>query len=132
MNEKDKIVAGAVVVILLLSTIVFALQSDSDDDDDENGLETDVVLDAAMTYMESPKVVVTAESLYTDLNDGVTNNDPFILDIRGTNDYESGHIPGAYNIPYRDVFCENHIGDVPTDESIVVVCYINNIYKQVV
>ncbi len=128
MNEKDKIIAGVIIIILLLSTIVFALQKDSDDEGNE--AETDIVLDAAMAYMVSPKVVVTAESLHTDLNDGVTNNDPFILDIRNTDDYETGHIPGAVNIPYRSVFTGDNIGKLPNGTRIVVVCYTGHTASQ--
>ena len=131
MNEKDKIIAGAVVLLLLLSTIIFALQQDSDDDDDnDTGPETDVVLDSTMTYMESPKVVVKASSLHDDLNDGITNNDPFILDIRGYEDYANGHIPGAVNIPYRSVFQPANLATLPDDQLIVVVCYTGHTASQ--
>jgi rhodanese-related sulfurtransferase len=131
MNEKDKIIAGAVVFILLLSTVIFAIQNDSDDDDDKEGiLEEDYVLEASMDYMLAPKVVVTASTLHTDLNDGITNNDPFLLDIRGNTDYEAGHIPGAINIPYTSVFSTENIQKLPIDQQIVVICFTGHTASQ--
>ncbi|TDJ29602.1 MAG: rhodanese-like domain-containing protein [Gammaproteobacteria bacterium] len=32
-----------------------------------------------------------------------TGNAPFILDVRSTGEYANGHIPGAVNIPYRQL-----------------------------
>lgn len=131
MNEKDKIIAGAIVFILLLSTVIFAIQKSSDNDDDEgNILEEDHILDASMDYMLSPKVVVTASSLHTDLNDGVTNNDPFLLDIRGFEDYAAGHVPGSINIPFLSVFANESLEKLPVDEQIVVICYTGHTASQ--
>lgn len=131
MNEKDKLISAAIILLLLLSTVVFALRHESDDDESGDIDHTALVLEAAMTYMESPKVVVTASSLHDDMHDGITNNDPFLLDIRSFEDYANGHIPGSVNIPFRSVFDPDNLGKLPNDKRIVVICYTGHTASQI-
>ena len=67
--------------------------------------------------------VTTADALYDNLNDGDTSNDPFILSVRSPDDYAKGHIPGAYNIPWREIADPENLSHLPTDRQIVVYCY---------
>lgn len=51
-----------------------------------------------------------------DINEGVKNakadEKAVILDVRGSDEYASGHIPGAVNIPLRELgFVEDFIPD---------------------
>jgi len=68
-------------------------------------------------------VAITAESLYSRINDNDTDNDPYILSIRSAEHYALGHIPGAVNIALTSLFTEENIAKLPTDKQIVVVCY---------
>jgi rhodanese-related sulfurtransferase len=45
----------------------------------------------------------------------------FLLDVRGRRAYETGHIPGALNIPRLDI--ERHLDVLPKDKTIVIYCY---------
>jgi phage shock protein E len=47
---------------------------------------------------------------------------PLIIDVRTPAEFDSGHIPGAVNIPYTDL--PRHLGELKSrrDEEIVVYC----------
>jgi len=91
-----------------------------------------IVLEATNAFLGAGKgTMITAEAVNANLNDGYSGNDPFILSIRGTADYEAGHIPSAVNIPFRSVFTEENISTLPTNKQIVVVCYTGHTASQV-
>jgi rhodanese-related sulfurtransferase len=58
-----------------------------------------------------------ATDLYALLNDGDTDNDPYIASVRSAADYAKGHIPGAVNIGFGE------LTTLPTGEDILVYCY---------
>ena len=75
--------------------------------------------------------VITAETLYNKLNDGDTTNDPFILSIRSTTDYELGHIPWAVNYGgISTLFTKENLSKLPFDNEIIVVCYTGHTASQ--
>lgn len=43
-----------------------------------------------------------------------------VLDVRPTEEYEFGHIPGAVNVPLKDI--EKYIGDLPAGQEIIAYC----------
>lgn len=53
-----------------------------------------------------------------------SNTSHFLLDVRASEEFASGHIHGAVNIPL-DVL-RNHLSEVPTDQPIVVYCRSGN------
>lgn len=86
---------------------------------------TEVIRAAAESYLAdtSKPPTIAAKDVFENLNDGDTSNDPVILSVRSAQHYATGHIPGAINIPWREVArVENLIG-LPTDQQIVVYCY---------
>ena len=46
---------------------------------------------------------IEPDALYKLLNDGDKSNDPFILSVTQPEAYARGHIPGAYNIFWREL-----------------------------
>ncbi|MBF4478924.1 Rhodanese-related sulfurtransferase [Rhodococcus rhodochrous J3] len=68
---------------------------------------------------ESPAVTVDPNSLHESLDSGKNVR---IIDVRTPGEFESVHIPGAYNVPldllreHRDEFCAHF------DENVVLVC----------
>ena len=52
----------------------------------------------------------------------VSQHAPLILDVRTASEFDSGHIPGALNIPYTDI--RRRIGELgpSSDREIVVYC----------
>jgi rhodanese-related sulfurtransferase len=67
--------------------------------------------------------VISADALYENLNDGDTSNDPFIVSVRSAEHYALGHIPGAINIPWKQIADPESLAQLPTDRQIVVYCY---------
>lgn len=47
--------------------------------------------------------------------------DLYILDIREQADFVQGHVPGAHNIPFKEV--GRRMGELPADKQIVLYCY---------
>jgi rhodanese-related sulfurtransferase len=115
------------LLVVLLGALVFGM-SCSDDKSSTSPTTTDefetirVALDA-YTADASTAPTIAAADLYTNLNDGDTSNDPYILSVRANNHYQLGHIPGAHNIPWRDIADVGATSDLPTDKQVVVYCY---------
>jgi len=75
--------------------------------------------------------VKLASDLYEELNDGDTTDDPFILSIRSTADYELGHIPWAVNYGgISALFTRENLSKLPFDKEIIVVCYTGHTASQ--
>ena len=77
--------------------------------------------DRWLTTVEAP--VMSADALWENLSDGDPDNDPFILSVRKPEDYAKGHIPGAVNIPWREVAKLENLAKLPPDRKIVPYCY---------
>ncbi|GAB4542115.1 MAG: hypothetical protein Kow0063_33680 [Anaerolineae bacterium] len=67
--------------------------------------------------------LISADALWENLSDGDPDNDPFILSVRKPEDYAKGHIPGAVNIPLKDLAKPENLARLPTDRQIVTYCY---------
>lgn len=55
-----------------------------------------------------------------DLKKQLYMNDPYLLDLRPTEEYQKGHLPGAHNIPYDQI--EEKMEKIPRDREIIVYC----------
>jgi rhodanese-related sulfurtransferase len=60
---------------------------------------------------------ITADEVYKMLS---SNKDYFILDVRSKEEFDSGHIEGAYLIPVSEL--ENRLAELPQDKPIIVHC----------
>jgi len=60
---------------------------------------------------------VTADEVYKMLS---SNKDYFILDVRSKEEFDSGHIEGAYLIPVSEL--ENRSQELPQDKPVIVYC----------
>ena len=60
---------------------------------------------------------VTADEVYKMLS---SNKDYFILDVRSKEEFDSGHIEGAYLLPVSEL--ENRLAELPQDKPIIVYC----------
>jgi rhodanese-related sulfurtransferase len=85
--------------------------------------EGDALADLITERLSEWSPVISAEALFENLSDGDEANDPFILSVRSAEHYEIGHIPGAYNIPWREIADPDSLSMLPADEPIVVYCY---------
>jgi rhodanese-related sulfurtransferase len=85
----------------------------------------EIVRAAAADYTADAAVspTITAQTVFDNINDGNAANDYFILSVRSNADYLKGHVPGAYNIPYKEIAKVANLEKLPTDKTIVVYCY---------
>lgn len=86
--------------------------------------EAEILRAAAEAYLSAgTSPIITAEDLFDLLNDGDDTNDPFVISVRGPDDYAKGHIEGAINIPWTTIAQEANLMRIPPDRDIVVYCY---------
>ncbi len=100
---------------------------------DSGGEAEEVDLGAGINaYLSSGKPpAIMGQDLSDNLNDGDSNNNPFVLSIRSSSQYEIGHIPGAINIGFKTLFTEENLSKLPDDNTqIVVVCYTGHTASQ--
>ena len=87
---------------------------------------------ASDTYLssgESPNI--TAQDLFSLLNDGDAANDPFVLSVRSPEQYAKGHIASAINFYWREAAKKENLDKLPKDRQIVVYCYTGHTASQV-
>jgi len=85
--------------------------------------EFDVVQAAADAYMSSgSKWNIKASDLYLLLNDDDTANAPYVISARKPEHYALGHVPGATNIGWGDLFKAETLSTIP-GEGVVIYCY---------
>jgi len=72
---------------------------------------------------------ISAEELKTRLA-GADKDKLFLLDVRGTADFNKGHIEGAVNVPFAAVAVPDNLKLLPKDKKIIVVCYTGNTAAQ--
>ena len=78
-----------------------------------------VGLVAAASLVAGPTVEpVTQEALMSRLGSGATA--PFVLDVRSPEEFASGHVPGAVNIPHDQIAAR--LAEVPRDKDVVLYC----------
>jgi len=84
----------------------------------------DIIASSADAYLSSGVApVMTADALFDILNDGDESNDPVVVSVRGADHYALGHIPGAINIPWKQIAQPGNLAKLPPDKQIVVYCY---------
>ncbi len=66
---------------------------------------------------------ISAADLFDNLNDGDTTNDPVVISVRSYEHYQIGHIPGAINIPWKEIAYTSSLAKIPAGKDIVCYCY---------
>jgi rhodanese-related sulfurtransferase len=110
--KKVAVLNLVLVLSLLLGSVALAQEGDFG-----------VVQRTAEAQLDGWSPVISADALYENLNDGDTSNDPFIVSVRGAEQYAMGHIPGAINIPWKGIAKPENLAKLPSDQPIVVYCY---------
>jgi len=111
--------------LLAILFLAFAATSCSDDEDPIN--EAQVLAE----YLESPDgggdYANTKMGAYISASDVKTlmpvANGVYIVDVRGADDYATGHIEGATNVPLTDVPAHLDGMDVSGYDKVAIVCY---------
>ncbi len=68
--------------------------------------------------MTSPFTDISIDD-YRDHFEG--KQDYFLVDVREEDEFDSGHLPGAVNVPLSQ-FMALYADDIPTDKPVVLVC----------
>lgn len=55
-----------------------------------------------------------------DLKKQLYTKNPYLLDLRPSEEYQMGHLPGAYNIPYNQI--EKRMDEIPRNREVIVYC----------
>jgi rhodanese-related sulfurtransferase len=105
------------VVAMALALIVALLPAD------QVGQAQDLLQAQAEAYFSEGPRTLQAADLFENLNDGDTENDPYIISLRSAEDYANGHIPGAVNMGVTELFTLDNLATIPPDRDVVVVCY---------
>lgn len=75
-------------------------------------------------YLSSgPAPVIAAQDLFDNLNDGDTSNDPVVISVRSNEHYQIGHIPGAINIPWKEIAYTSSLAKITAGKDVVTYCY---------
>lgn len=91
----------------------------------------DTVQGALQAALKDGPKYVQVKALYENLNDGDTNNDPFIIDVRAAEHYAKGHIKGAVNMNPKEMWDAATLAKIPSDRQVVVYCYTGQTSAQV-
>lgn len=83
----------------------------------------EVMQEAALAYLADAAGTISAEALHDLITDTDASNDPQILSVRASSAYTIGHIPGAINIPWKEVGQEENLKKLDPERDIVVYCY---------
>lgn len=128
--SKENRVMKKFALLFLMSLLVVGFMPGCGDDDDttkppEEVDQFEVVRSALDTYLSTANMtpVTSAQTLFDNLNDGNTANDPYVLSVRTSEHYALGHVPGAYNIPWRTIGDATKLATLPKNKQVVVYCY---------
>jgi rhodanese-related sulfurtransferase len=114
--------------IFILSLAVFTACSSSSEPEetvDEFALVTEVGDDYVANYVSGGGngVNITMDDLYAILTDPSQVDDVYLVDLRGSDDYNAKHIKGAVNIGLADLINKVDDGTIPDDKRVIFICY---------
>ena len=89
----------------------------------------DVIATAADAYLNDPNPELNISS--KDLLSAMLADGPYIISNRKPEDYATGHIPGAVNLPASVLFKPENLAKLPKDSKIVPYCYTGHTGSQV-
>ncbi|GAB4256318.1 MAG: hypothetical protein Kow0092_02300 [Deferrisomatales bacterium] len=114
---------------LLVPLALWACGSNSDDDTPSATAPSVTREDVAARLdgvLKTGLNTINANEVAALFFDGDPSNDPFVLDVRDAEAYAKGHIPGAVNVPLKEVarrYLEEGEALIPADKNVVVASY---------
>jgi rhodanese-related sulfurtransferase len=91
-------------------------------DSDLDGLRADptfqaIFADPQLQSLAPVSSLISPEELNAQTSEGTT---PFVIDVRGSGEYASGHVQGAVNIPLDQL--ARRLADIPQDRPVITYC----------
>jgi rhodanese-related sulfurtransferase len=83
----------------------------------------EIVRVAIDTALADWSPTTSADALFENLSDGDDSNNPVVLSVRSPDDYATGHIASAINIPWSQIASAENLAMLPADQQIVPYCY---------
>ena len=112
------------LVPILILGLFMVVGCDKDNPTEPTPTEFEVIQPALDAYTGGAQApTVSAADLYANMNDGDASNDYFVVSVRSATDYAKGHVPGAINIPWKEIPLTANLAKLPTDKKIICYCY---------
>jgi rhodanese-related sulfurtransferase len=73
--------------------------------------------DPQLQSLAPVSLLVTPEDLHAQRSDGIV---PFVIDVRGSQEYAAGHVQGAFNIPLDQL--AQRLSEIPPDRAVITYC----------
>ncbi len=90
----------------------------------EQNNAVDIIKENAGNYLPDATVAMSSSSVKDLVDDWENNKDQYqILSVRTTEDYETGHVPYAINIPWTEIANEDNLRKLDPEKTIIVYCY---------
>jgi rhodanese-related sulfurtransferase len=137
MSGRKLVTIPMVVVLVFFAVFLLAAPPLADADPPVKGTQFEMIREAINAWLgKETRTEITAEELFGLLSDDKPMNDPFIVDLRYLDSalpdvYVKAHIPGAVNIPWRNILKKENLAKLPKDRMIVVYCYNGHIGSQI-
>lgn len=91
--------------------------------------QSDIIANAADDYLNNPDTLLNISS--KDLLLSLLADGPYTISCRKSDDYATGHIPGAVNMSGASLFKPENLAKLPKDNKIVAYCYTGHSGSQV-
>ncbi|MEJ2545201.1 MAG: rhodanese-like domain-containing protein, partial [Calditrichaceae bacterium] len=107
-----------ILLLILAMSLFFGCSDSTSNDDKASNFELiQPTIDEVLTAGKGAPI--SAQTLHDNMDDY------FIVSVRAASAYETGHIPGAINIPWKTVADDASLAMLPTDKTqkIAVYCY---------
>jgi len=118
------------LVLLLALGVLFVLACSKDNTIEPTKVnEFKLLTDIGDNYFSAyatpggQSVNVSMSAIFPILADADASNDPFIIDYRSATDFAAGHLKGAVNIAIGRLADNIEDGTIPTDKTVLNVCY---------
>lgn len=121
---KKHVITISIITVLLVSIIFTGCKSgvlESVESASESSVQSDNQSQETQEVKTFVVMSISPEEVYRIITEG---KDHFLLDVRTEEEYNDGHIEGAYLIPVQEL--ENRLNEIPVGKQIIVYCRSGN------
>lgn len=118
--DETQCVDADVEMTINAPTVTYALPTF---DNTSSNTVQGIVFAAAEAYVSADAPVITAQDVFDIINEASWQDDYMIVSVRSAAHYALGHIPGAINIPWREIAKLDNLRKLDPERQIIVYCY---------